>query len=139
MFYTRVAKGLKLKVRKFWRLISTSVEVTGEKLVGWGSFYPPQWVLWVYSRCVKIVCIRRFSRLYFPAFGLNLEDTEFLAVFSPNARKYGPAKLWARTLFTQSPLIGAWSNKSDLRGTKLSIFYALLFWSKISKYFRVLR
>ena len=29
-FYTSVAKGLKLKVRKFWRLIPTFVEVTGE-------------------------------------------------------------------------------------------------------------
>ena len=33
-FYTSVAKGLKLQVRKFWRLILTFVEVTGEKLVG---------------------------------------------------------------------------------------------------------
>ena len=31
--YTSVAKGLKLKVGKFWGLISTFVEVTGEKLV----------------------------------------------------------------------------------------------------------
>ena len=31
-FYTSVAKGLKLKVRKFWELIPTFVEVTGEKL-----------------------------------------------------------------------------------------------------------
>ena len=29
-----MAKGLKLKVRKFWGLILTFVEVTGEKLVG---------------------------------------------------------------------------------------------------------
>ena len=32
--YTTVAKGLKLKVRKFWRLIIIFVEVTGEKLEG---------------------------------------------------------------------------------------------------------
>ena len=32
-FYNGVAKGLKLKSRKFWRLIPTFVEVTGEKLV----------------------------------------------------------------------------------------------------------
>ena len=32
-FYTSVAKELKLKVRKFWRLHSTFVEVTGEKLI----------------------------------------------------------------------------------------------------------
>ena len=38
-FYTSVGKGLKLKVRKFWRPNSTFVEVTGEKLVG-GIFIP---------------------------------------------------------------------------------------------------
>ena len=38
-FYTSVAKELKLKVRKFWGLIPTFVEVTGEKLVG--LFAPP--------------------------------------------------------------------------------------------------
>ena len=39
-FYASVAKGLKLKVRKFWGLIPAFVEVTGEKLVG-GAFMPP--------------------------------------------------------------------------------------------------
>ena len=39
-FYTSVAKGLKLNARKFWGLIPTFVEVTGEKLV-WGFFGPP--------------------------------------------------------------------------------------------------
>ena len=38
-FYTTVAKGLKLKAGKFWGLIPTFVEVTGEKLVG-GLFLP---------------------------------------------------------------------------------------------------
>ena len=33
IFYTSVAKGLKLKVRKLWSLTPTFVEVTGEKLV----------------------------------------------------------------------------------------------------------
>ena len=33
-FYTSLAKVLKLKVRKFWKLIPTFVEVTEEKLVG---------------------------------------------------------------------------------------------------------
>ena len=33
-FHTSVAKGLKLKVRKFWGLIPTFVEVKGEELVG---------------------------------------------------------------------------------------------------------
>ena len=36
-FYTSVAKGLKLKVRKFWGLIATFVEVTEEKLSGRGG------------------------------------------------------------------------------------------------------
>ena len=33
-FYTSVAKGLKLKVRKFLGLTSTFVEITREKLIG---------------------------------------------------------------------------------------------------------
>ena len=33
-FYNIVVKGLKTKVGKFWWLIPTSVEVTGEKLEG---------------------------------------------------------------------------------------------------------
>ena len=33
-FYTSVSKEFKLKVRKFWGLILTFVEVTWEKLVG---------------------------------------------------------------------------------------------------------
>ena len=40
-FYTSVEKGLKLKVRRFWRLTSTFVEVRGGKLVGGGVFAPP--------------------------------------------------------------------------------------------------
>ena len=39
-FYTSVAKELKIKVKKSWGLIPTSVEVTGERLVG-GLFVPP--------------------------------------------------------------------------------------------------
>ena len=38
-FYTSWAKGLKLKVRKFLELMSTFVEITGEKLIG-GTFLP---------------------------------------------------------------------------------------------------
>ena len=40
-FYSNVAKELKLKVRKFWELILTFIEVTGEKLVGGEAFCPP--------------------------------------------------------------------------------------------------
>ena len=38
-FYTSVAKGLKLKVKKFLGLIPTFAKVTEEKLAG-GAFYP---------------------------------------------------------------------------------------------------
>ena len=40
-FYTSLSKGLKLKVGKFWGLILTFAEVTGEKLVGERPFCPP--------------------------------------------------------------------------------------------------
>ena len=43
-FYTSVAKGLTLKVRKFGRLIPMFVEVTGKKLVA-GAFLPPPPIL----------------------------------------------------------------------------------------------
>ena len=33
-FYTSMAKGLKLKARKFWRLFSKFAEVPEEKLIG---------------------------------------------------------------------------------------------------------
>ena len=44
--YTSVPKGLTLKVRKFWRLGSTFVEVTGKSLsrVIFGSFSPSSWI-----------------------------------------------------------------------------------------------
>ena len=40
-FYNSMAKGLKLKIRKFWGLIPMFVEVTGEKLVGGDLFDHP--------------------------------------------------------------------------------------------------
>ena len=39
--YTSVAKGLKIKVRKFWEIIPIFVEVTGEKLIRGGGFLTP--------------------------------------------------------------------------------------------------
>ena len=51
-FYTSVAKGFKLKVREFYGLVPTFVEVTGEKLVGRGE---PFWSLRILSR-VKVPC-----------------------------------------------------------------------------------
>ena len=55
-FYSSVAKELKLKVRKFWELIPTFIEVTGEKLVGGEAFCPPSWIglknkLWPLTIC----------------------------------------------------------------------------------------
>ena len=44
-FYTSLSKGLKLKVRKFWGLTPTLVEVTGEKLVGGGGHFGPPPIL----------------------------------------------------------------------------------------------
>ena len=40
-FDTSVAKGLKTKVRKIYRLIPTFREVTVEKLVGEGGLFAP--------------------------------------------------------------------------------------------------
>ena len=39
-FYTSEAKGLKLKIRKFWGIIPMFAEVTEKKLEG-GAFLPP--------------------------------------------------------------------------------------------------
>ena len=40
-FYTNMTKGLKLKVRRFWRVTLTFAEVTEEKLVGQHFFALP--------------------------------------------------------------------------------------------------
>ena len=40
-FYTSVAKGLKVKVKKICGLAPTFVEVTEEKLEGWGRLFAP--------------------------------------------------------------------------------------------------
>ena len=40
-FYNSLSQGIKLKVRKFWGLILTFVEVTGEKLVEGAFLAPP--------------------------------------------------------------------------------------------------
>ena len=48
-----MAKGLKLKFRKFFGLISTFVEVTGETLVGGRLFVPPFWIGLKYCFCSR--------------------------------------------------------------------------------------
>ena len=68
-FYTSVAKGLKLKVRKLLGLISTFVEVTGEKLVGAGAagyLSPQSWIgLRLIENWEKSVTIRILLVLFF--------------------------------------------------------------------------
>ena len=46
-FYTSVAKGFKLKVRKFWGLIPRLIEVTGKKILeeGGGFLSPHKHIL----------------------------------------------------------------------------------------------
>ena len=44
-FYTSVAKGLEVKVRKFLGLVPTFVEFTREKLVGGGELFAPFCIL----------------------------------------------------------------------------------------------
>ena len=44
-FHTSVAKGLKLKVKKFYGLVPTFVEVAGEKMVGKVPFCSPPPIL----------------------------------------------------------------------------------------------
>ena len=47
-FYTSLAKGLKLKVKRFLGIKFTFVEVAGEKLVGGGgSLSPPPPLYWI--------------------------------------------------------------------------------------------
>ena len=58
-FYSSVAKELKLKVRKFWGLIPTFVEVTGEKLVGGRFLLTP-----ILNR-VKHICLKSSQKFTF--------------------------------------------------------------------------
>ena len=56
-FYTSLSKGLKLKFRKFWRLISSFIDVTGEKLIGGG------WLFWplILNRVKVYILIFRYN------------------------------------------------------------------------------
>ena len=61
-FYTRLAKGLKLKVRKVLGLIPTFVEVTGEKLVGLeGGLFPPTLILNRVKLRILFISISQFQ------------------------------------------------------------------------------
>ena len=72
-FYTSLSKALKLKVRKFWRLIFTFVEVTVEKLVGGRGGK---------SRCYIDTIDSEFSHLY----RSHVEDQFGLFLFSITQR-----------------------------------------------------
>ena len=54
--YTSVAKGLKLKVRKFLGLIPTFSEVTGEQLIGDGSLSLAPAHLSILNRVNRFMC-----------------------------------------------------------------------------------
>ena len=70
-FCTSVAKELKLKVRKFWGLISTFVEVTGKKLVG-GPFCLPSWIgLMFFTYCNALAILILIITNIFNPFWVN--------------------------------------------------------------------
>ena len=55
-----------------------------------------------YYHCVKVVCIRSFSGVYFPVFGLNTEIYPVnLCIQCECGKKNGPEKLRIWKLFTQ--------------------------------------
>ena len=56
--YTSVAKGFKLKVKKFYGLISTFAEVTEEKLIGGLPPPPPP-----HSVLNRANCVRKYFEL----------------------------------------------------------------------------
>ena len=59
-YYTNFAKGLKLKVRRFYGLVSTFVEVTGDKLVGSLLPRPSQRIL----NSVKLTLQTAFAKVF---------------------------------------------------------------------------
>ena len=54
-------------------------------------------------------------------------DTPYLSLFSPNAGKYGPEKLWIRTLFTQCVFVKN-SNNIDVWQTSQYVSQNYLFY-----------
>ena len=60
-----MSKGLKLKVRKFWRPISTFREVTGEKLVRGLGIWSPSILINVNDSNSKIVLLLISRKSYF--------------------------------------------------------------------------
>ena len=68
-FYTNLSKGLKLKVRKFWGLILTFVEVTGEKLAG-GS--PPPTAI-----------LNRVNKFHYPPTTISSANCKIYCLYPP--------------------------------------------------------
>ena len=61
-FYTSVAKRSKLKVRKFWELIPTFVQVTGKKIgrEGGGGLFAPSPILNRVKGCLTQIVLGPF-------------------------------------------------------------------------------
>ena len=77
-FYTSLSKGLKLRLKQFWGLILTFVEVTGENLVG-GAFLPTHPIL----NRVNIIWIKFFiliisSKKKYVRFFMSISSTLLL-------------------------------------------------------------
>ena len=84
-----MAKGLKLKVRKFWRLIPTFVEVTGEKLLR-EIFLTPPLIGLIHEFCVIKANIpsHNFIVLVYLAETLRFSNPD--ALFSSKLSKFTP-------------------------------------------------
>ena len=67
-----------------------------------GSHYHSvhEFTLWCLWQSVKSVYIRSYSGPHFPHLDWIRIDTQYLSIFSPNARKCGPEQLRIRTFFT---------------------------------------
>ena len=83
-FITSVAKGLKLKVRKFWRLFPMFVEVAEEKLVG--GLYAP----YILSRVKKS---KLFNEQFSKQCSLKQNRSTIPSVFTPITNKRIPLRV----------------------------------------------
>ena len=62
IFYTSVAKGLKVEVKKFWGIIHTFVKVTGVKLVG--GLFPTNILNRAKLILLNLICLINLSMIY---------------------------------------------------------------------------
>ena len=83
--YASVAKGLKLKLRKFLGLILTFVEVTGEQLIGWAVLHPssPSWIGLTGNHTMDLLHLQKenFKNILFDLFiiGRSFENLSYLS------------------------------------------------------------